>query len=64
MQGLLETSLLVVFLILSGEIGRNTEMCILFIGMSLGFLHKELEEAKATEADPALLERPEDFENE
>ncbi len=64
MQGLLETSLLVVFLILSGEIGRNTEMCILFIGMSLGFLHKELEEAKATEADPALLEQSEDFENE
>lgn len=73
MQGMLETSLLVVFLILSGEIGRNTEMSLLFIGTSLGFLHREvqetaeaqaLEEAESTEEDPSLLEQSEDFENE
>jgi hypothetical protein len=42
-QGMLETFLLVVFLILSGEIGRNTEMCLLFIGTSLGLLQKSIE---------------------
>ncbi len=42
MQGMLETSMLVLFLILSGEIGRNTEICILFIGTSLGLLQKEI----------------------
>ncbi len=42
MQGALETSMLAIFLILSGEIGRNTEICLLFIGTSLGLLHKEI----------------------
>lgn len=41
-QGMLETSMLVLFLILSGEIGRNTEICLLFIGTSLGLLQKEI----------------------
>ena len=66
MQGMLTTFLLAVFLTLSGEIGRNTEMSLLFIGTSLGFLHKKIEEAQAesTEEDPSLLEQSEDFENE
>ena len=42
-QGMLETSMLVVFLFLSGELGRNTEMCILFIGTSLGLLQQTIE---------------------
>ncbi|SHK76014.1 MULTISPECIES: O-antigen ligase [unclassified Fibrobacter] len=42
-QGILQTSMLIVFLILSGEIGRNTEMSILFIGTSLGLLQKSIE---------------------
>ncbi len=42
MQGALETSMLVLFLILSGEIGRNTEICLLFVGTSLGLLQKEI----------------------
>ncbi len=66
MQGMLTTFLLAVFLTLSGEIGRNTEMSLLFIGTSLGFLHKKIEEAQAesTEEDPSLLEQSGDFENE
>jgi len=42
-QGFLETFLLVVFLVLSGEIGRNTEMSLLFIGTSLGLLQRAVE---------------------
>ena len=75
MQGRLTTFLLAVFLTLSGEIGRNKEMSLLFIGTSLGFLHQEKERLEAeesdeddsenatTEEDPLLLEQSEDFEN-
>lgn len=63
-QGMLETFLLVVFLILSGEIGRNTEICLLFIGTSLGFLHQEKErlakEKSITGENPSLLVQSED----
>lgn len=73
MQGILETSLLVVFLILSGEIGRNTEMSLLFIATSLGFLHKELEDvskarkienSESTEKAPLHFQQSATFESE
>ncbi len=49
-QGMLETSMLVLFLILSGEIGRNTEICLLFVGTSLGLLQKKVSQKKRLSA--------------
>lgn len=60
MQGMLETSMLVLFLILSGEIGRNTEICLLFIGTSLGLLQKEL----STKAEINVSQKSGDSESE
>ncbi len=59
-QGMLETSMLVLFLILSGEIGRNTEICLLFIGTSLGLLQKEI----STKAEINVFQKSANFESE